>query len=72
MHTYVLTKASTLANGATHLELSGLSANKPAASLVVEGDFRTAYPALSLAWHRTDYGAPLDWRVATQITVSAM
>lgn len=70
-HTYALVTASLLSNGERHLELAGLSTNHPAASLVIEGDFDTANPVLSLAWHRTDYGPPLDWRVTAQISAQA-
>jgi len=68
-HYYALTVASVLASGATHLELAGLSTNHPLASLVIEGDFKAASPALSLKWHRTDYGPPLDWTVNANVTV---
>jgi hypothetical protein len=70
-HTYALVTASFLSNGERRLELAGLSTNHPAASLVIEGDFQSSSPVLSLAWHRTDYGPPLDWRVTAQISVQA-
>jgi hypothetical protein len=69
-HTYALATATVLATGFAHLELVGLSTNSPAVSLVIEGDLRTASPALSLRWHRTDYGPPLDWRVSAEITTT--
>jgi hypothetical protein len=69
-HTYALIRATVLPSGMGHLELAGISTNRPAASLVIEGDFRTESPTLSLAWHRTDYGPPLDWRVNAQLTAS--
>lgn len=66
-HTYALTIASVLAGGVSRLELAGPSTNHPAAALVVQGDFRTTNPSLSLQWHRTDYGPPLDWRVSANV-----
>ena len=69
LHTYVLVSSSVLPSGARHLELAGLASNHPAASLVIEGDFRVNRPVLALAWHRTDYGPPLDWRIAATVTV---
>jgi len=68
-HYYSLITATLLPSGVSHLELAGPSTNHPAASLVIEGDFRTINPALSLQWHRTDYGPPLDWTVNAQVTV---
>ena len=68
--TYALVRATVLPSGVGHLELVGLSTNDPPASLVVEGDFHTASPALSLAWHRTNQGPPLDWRVSAQVTAT--
>jgi hypothetical protein len=68
-HYYSLITATLLPSGISHLELAGPSTNHPAASLVIEGDFRAADPALSLQWHRTDYGPPLDWTVNAQVTV---
>lgn len=69
-HYYSLTTATLLPSGVSHLELAGPSTNHPAASLVIEGDFRTLAPALSLTWHRTDYGPPLDWTVNAKVTAS--
>ncbi len=69
LHTYVLVSSSVLPSGARHLELASLASNHPAASLVIEGDFRVGRPVLALAWHRTDYGPPLDWRIAATVTV---
>jgi hypothetical protein len=69
-HTYVLTGASVLPNGTVHISLAASAPNNPHASLVIEGDLRTAYPELSLAWHRSDQGPPLDWRVSTKVTVA--
>jgi hypothetical protein len=68
-HYYSLMTATLLPSGVSHLELAGPSTNHPAASLVIEGDFRTVDPVLSLKWHRTDYGPPLDWTVNAQVTV---
>jgi hypothetical protein len=67
-HTYALVTATVLPGGTGHLELAGLSTNRPAASLFIEGDLTAASPTLSLEWHRTDYGPPLDWRIAAQVT----
>ncbi len=68
-HTYALATAAVLQNGTRHLELVGLSTNHPAASLVIEGDLDASAPSLTLQWHRTDYGPPLDWRIGAQLTV---
>jgi len=68
-HYYALTTATLLPSGLNHLELAGLSTNHPLASLVIEGDFKAASPALSLKWHRTDYGPPLDWTINANVTV---
>jgi hypothetical protein len=68
-HYYALTTAAVLSSGLSHLELSGFSSNHPQAALVIEGDFTAAEPALSLKWHRTDFGPPLDWTVNAQATV---
>jgi hypothetical protein len=69
-HTYALETATLLPSGVGHLELAPLATNHPPASLVIEGDFRVPSPSLSLAWHRTDYGPPLDWRVNAQLTAT--
>lgn len=69
-HTYTLVSASQLSSGVRHLELAGPSTNHPAAALVVEGDFRSATPELTLDWHRTDFGPPLDWRVRAKLTAT--
>ncbi|MDB5218953.1 MAG: hypothetical protein JWO86_6880 [Myxococcaceae bacterium] len=68
-HYYALTTAAVLSSGLSHLELSGPSTNHPQAALVIEGDFKAAEPALSLKWHRTDFGPPLDWTVNAHVTV---
>ncbi len=68
-HRHALTLATLLPSGASHLELTGVSTNHPATSLVIDGDFRTLNPQLTLSWHRTDYGPPLDWTVKAYLTV---
>ena len=70
-HHYGLTMASVMPNGVTHLELAGASTNKPAATLVVEGDLSQPKPMLTLRWHRTDQPPPLDWKVNAQVPATA-
>lgn len=71
VHDYTLAQATALPSGAMRLELAGAAANQPATALVIEGDFRAPSPVVSLRWHRSDYGPPLDWAVDARITVSS-
>lgn len=70
-HVYELSSWTVHASGITRLELAPKATNHPAASLVLEADLRTPAPEASLAWHRTDVSAPLDWRVNAKVTVLA-
>lgn len=67
---YKLASATVLPNGAHHLELAASTTNTPIASLSIDGNLDEAYPALKLAWHRTDVAAPLDWRISAEMTAS--
>jgi hypothetical protein len=66
---FSLTSAAVRPSGVTHLVLAPAATNQPLASLVIEGDLRTFNPELTLTWHRTDYGPPLDWTVSVRLTV---
>ncbi len=70
-HAYELSSWTVLASGVTRIELAPKATNHPAASLVLEADLRMPAPEATLAWHRTDVSAPLDWRVNAKLTVLA-
>lgn len=67
IHTFTLASSLKLPSGGLHLELAPDPANRPAASLVLEGDFSGDHVSASLEWHRTDQQPPLDWRVTTSV-----
>lgn len=69
VHKYYLASSLKLPSGGSHLELARDPLNRPEASLVLEGDFRTDTVKAALEWHRTDQKAPLDWRVTTTVTL---
>ncbi len=64
---YTLASSLRLPSGGLHLELAADPANRPAATLVVEGDFSGDHVSASAEWHRTDQQPPLDWRVTATV-----
>jgi hypothetical protein len=73
VHAYELVghaSSTLLPSGAVRLVLAPMAANQPQASLVLEGDFRSASTAVSLAWSRTDVGPPVDWKINATVTGS--
>jgi hypothetical protein len=70
LHKYTFTSASQLPGGGMHLEFAPGAANKPQATLVLEGDFSGPTVDALLEWHRTDLGAPYEWRVQGNVTLA--
>lgn len=61
-HRYALVTAT-----GSHLELTGAASNRPEASLTIDANFDSPSPLLSLHFHRTDQGPPLDWQISVQV-----
>jgi|GEM_PF-5583584 len=70
---FTFASATKLAGGGVHVNFAGVAANEPETSLVLEGPLDGKGPSavVALEWHRTDFGAPLDWRVTTKVTLTA-
>ena len=66
---YTLASATPTASGMT-LMFQGAAANTPVASLTVTLSPTSSGYTAALAFHRTDLGPPLDWRVTTTVTLS--
>lgn len=56
--------------GGRTIKMKPDSTNLPPSELIITGDFTKSPTTVSLAWHRTDYGAPLDWRISTSVSLS--